>query len=69
MTHEKILLAKTRIVEWNEPQSDLATIEAAGDFFDETQLELLIKNLVQGMTWSPTIDNVIYFDEIMNLER
>ena len=63
-THEKILLAKTRIVDWNELQTDFSAMETASQRFDEATLKSLIKKLVPEMTESLANDNVINFDKI-----
>jgi len=63
-THEKILLAKTRIVDWNELQTDFSAMESASELFDEQTLESLIKKLVPEMTESQAKDNVINFEKI-----
>lgn len=63
-THEKILLAKTRIVDWDELQKDFSAMDSASQSFDETSLKSLIKKLVPEMTESPAKDNVINFEKI-----
>ena len=68
-THDKILLAKTRIVDWAELQSDFAAMDTASQSFDESMLEQLIKKLVPEMTESEAKDNVINFEQIKNLEQ
>jgi len=67
--HDKILLAKTRIVDWDELQSDFAAMDTASQSFDESILEQFIKKLVPEMTESPASDNVINFEHIKNLEQ
>lgn len=62
--HEKILLAKTRIVDWEELQSDFSAMESASQLFDEGKLKVLIKKLVPEMTESLAKDNVINFEKI-----
>lgn len=62
--HEKILLAKTRIVDWHELQSDFAAMDEASQLFDEEKLKHLIKKLVPEMTESFEKNNVINFDKI-----
>lgn len=59
--HEKILLAKTRIVDWDELQSDFTAMEAASESFDEPSLQNLIRKLVPEMTESLAEDNVVHF--------
>lgn len=68
-THEKILLAKTRIVDWEQLQSDFASMETASQSFDEPKLEQLIKKLVPEMTESSASDNVVHFDQAKKLEQ
>jgi len=68
-THNKILLAKTRIVDWAELQSDFAAMDTASQSFDESTLKQLIKKLVPEMTESEAKDNVINFEQIKNLEQ
>ena len=63
-THEKILLAKMRIVDWETLQSDFAEMEEACQLFDESKLKRLIKKLVPEMTESLASDNVINFEKI-----
>ncbi len=63
-THEKILLAKTRIVDWNELQTDFSAMESASQTFDEETLISLIKKLVPEMTESQAKDNVINFEKM-----
>ncbi|WP_232020181.1 polysaccharide biosynthesis protein [Sulfuriflexus mobilis] len=68
-THEKILLAKTRIVDWEQLQADFAAMQAASEAFDEPKLEQLIKKLVPEMTESSATGNVIHFDQVKKLEQ
>ncbi len=63
-SHEKILLAKTRIVDWDELQRDFTAMESASETFDEKSLTSLIKKLVPEMTESEAKDNVINFEKI-----
>jgi len=63
-SHEKILLAKTRIVDWGELQTDFSAMEAASQIFDEQTLKSLIKKLVPEMTESLAKDNVINFEKV-----
>ena len=63
-THDKILLAKTRIVDWDELQTDFSAMESASETFDEETLISLIKKLVPEMTESLAKDNVINFEQI-----
>jgi len=63
-THEKILLARTRIVDWNELQDDFSAMDKASELFDEGTLKLLIKKLVPEMTESLAKDNVVNFGKI-----
>ena len=60
--HEKILLAKTRIVDWKELQADFSAMDNASELFDEEALNLLIKKLVPEMTESLAKDNVVNFE-------
>jgi len=64
--HEKILLAKTRIVDWEELQSDFSAMDSASQLFEEDKLKVLIKKLVPEMTESLAKDNVINFEKIKN---
>jgi len=66
-THEKILLAKTRIVDWKELQDDFLAMDKASELFDEETLKLLIKKLVPEMTESPAKDNVVDFEKAKNI--
>jgi len=63
-THEKILLAKTRIVNWDELLADFTAMDSASQSFDEESLKSLIKKLVPEMTESLAKDNVINFEKI-----
>ena len=71
LTIKQILrtIIRTRIVDWDELQSDFAAMEAASESFDEIRLEHFIKKLVPEMTESLAVDNVIHFDQIKNLEQ
>ena len=64
--HEKILLAKTRIVDWEDLQSDFSAMDSASQLFEEDKLKVLIKKLVPEMTESLAKDNVINFEKIKN---
>jgi len=66
-THEKILLAKTRIVDWKELQDDFLAMDNASELFDEEALNLLIKKLVPEMTESLAKDNVVNFEMAKNI--
>jgi len=63
-THDKILLAKTRIVDWEQLQADFVAMESASQSFDESTLEQFIKKLVPEMTESLASDNIVNFEQI-----
>ena len=68
-SHDKILLARTRIVDWDRLQADFAAMAAASEAFDEPKLQQLIKKLVPEMTESLARDNVVHFDQSKKHEQ
>ena len=60
-SHEKILLAQSRLTEWEYVQEIMAAMEKASSIYDEEECKFLLKKLVpeMGATGMPTSDNVV----------
>ncbi len=63
-THEKILLAQSRLTEWEYVQEIMLDMEQASAACDEKECKLLLKKLVpeMGATGVSTADNVIHLN-------
>ena len=63
-THDKILLAQSRLTEWEYVKEIMAAMERASAVYDEKECKFLLKKLVpeMGATGMPTADNIIHFN-------
>lgn len=64
--HEKILLAQSRLTQWEAVQEVMAAMENACAIYDEQECKLLLKRIVpeMGVTGVPTDDNVVQLNVV-----